>query len=270
MPKHQVMVIGKKSVILVAGAQLIINICSFSQGSTGAIAPSMSSNSNSLVARSPDSRGWSDPAMNHNALLRDRLGDGVYVLIGTYKVMGSPYLFGQRRNADLFTPKEKAYNININYNTYSQEIEFYSTSNPAAPLIKEPGEVDSFILKQDVESGIAKDLKFIYGTQIGSTEKAYFQVLQTGSRYSLYKRYKSDLGYPSGNYGQADLRQFDLLSDYFYYDAETKKLKKIKFNLSSITREFKSIKDVTPVANSEAFSVNPEGTLIKVINYLNN
>ena len=265
------MTIGKKLMV----GLLVISIGSFGQGSTGAIAPSLSANSGGLNAQqgrfgpAPDARCWSDPAMNHNALLRDKLGDGVYVLIGTYKVMGSPYLFGQRRNADLFTPKEKAYNISINYNTYSQEVEFYSTSNPATPLLKEAGEVDSFILKPDVESGIAKDLKFIYGAQIGSTEKAYFQVLQTGSRYSLYKRYKSDLGYPSGNYGQADLRQFDLFSDYFYYDAETKKLKKIKFNLSSIIKEFKGIKDVTPVATSDAFSVNPEGTLIRVINYLN-
>jgi hypothetical protein len=268
------MTIGKNFVVTLAGLMLM-NICSFSQGSTGAIAPSLSANSGGLNAQpgrfgpAPDARGWSDPAMNHNALLRDKLGDGVYVLIGTYKVMGSPYLFGQRRNADLFTPKEKAYNLNINYNTYNQEVEFYSTSNPAAPLIKEAGEVDSFTLKQDLESGITKDLKFVYGAQIGSTEKAYFQVLQTGSRYSLYKRYKSDLGYPSGNYGQADIRQFDLFSDYFYYDAETKKLKKVKLNLSSIIKEFKSTKDVTPVANSDAFSANPEGTLIKVINYLN-
>jgi hypothetical protein len=245
---------------------MFFSITSDAQGSTGAIAPSLSANSNKLVANAPDSRGWTDPALNHNKLL---VGNGTYVLVGHYKVMGSPYLFGEHSSGDLFSEKEKAYNININYNTYNQEVEFISTGNAGTPLVKTVGEVDSFILRQHIESGIMHDMKFVYGPLAGSMDKTYFLELAKGSRFSFYKRYHADLGYPSGNYSQAEVRQFDLLTDYYYYDAEKKTFKKLKFNLSSIIKEFKGIKDITPVANSEAFSANPEDVLVKVAAYLN-
>ncbi len=229
----------------------------------------LSANSNTMVSRAPDSRGWTDPAMNHNRLLRERLGEGAYILVGTYKVKGSPYLFGGKNNADLFTPREKAYNIDISYNTYNQEVEFLSTSNPNTPLVKEAGEVDSFIIKQDIESGLVTDIKFLYGSHVGSSEKAYFQVVEEGKRFSLYKRYKADLGYVSDNYVQSDLRQFDLVADYFFLDTETKKFKKLKVNLGSIIKEFRNIKDLTPVAGKEAFSANPEYEMKKIFAYLN-
>ncbi|HEX6193235.1 MAG TPA: hypothetical protein VFZ42_12760 [Chitinophagaceae bacterium] len=230
--------------------------------------PSLSANSNTMITRTPDSRGWTDPALNHNRLLRDQLGDGTYTMIGIYKVKGSPYLFGGKHNSDLFSQKEKAYNIDIRYNTYNQEVEFYSTAN-SVPLVKVIGEVDSFIIKQDVANGISNDIKFVYGPLIGSSEKTYFQLVEAGSRYSLYKRYKSDLGYVSENYVQPDLRQFDLLSDYFIVDNETKTVKKLKQNTASINKEFKSIKDVSAIVTSDAFAVNPEETLRKAIQSVN-
>src|SRR5687767_8085118 len=148
----------------------------------------------------PDSRGWTDPAMNHNRLLQQKLGEGNYIVIGNFKVKGTPYLFGGNNNADLFTPSEKAYNINVSYNTYNQEVGFVSTSNPTTPLVKEAGEVDSFIIKQNIENGIPGDIRFVYGKILGSSEKAYFQEVAPGAKYSLYKRYKSDLGQVSDNY----------------------------------------------------------------------
>ena len=184
-------------------------------------------------------------------------------------MLGSPYLFGVRRNADLFTPKEKAYLIDINYNAYNQEVEFYSTSNPTQPLVKEPGEVDSFIMKQNPDVGLLQDIRFVYGSIIGSNEKAYFQVVQQGTKYALYKRYKSELGYPSSHYSQPELRQFDLTSDYFLHDIKANKLKKLKMNLPAITKEFKSIKDVSAIADKERFSKKPEDETKKLIDYLN-
>ena len=229
---------------------------------------SLSSNSNSLIARAPDSRGWTDPALNHNRLLREQLGDGTYIVIGNYKVKGSPYLFGGRHNSDLFSQKEKAYNIDIRYNTYNQEVEFYSTANSNA-LVKVVGEVDSFIIKQDVANGITSDMRFIYGPLIGSSEKAYFLQVETGTRYTLYKRYKADIDYVSENYVQSELRQFELETDYFYYDAETKNLKKLKMNMHSINKEFKSFHDVSAIVTNDAFVTNPEEMLKRVIQSLN-
>ena len=229
---------------------------------------SISSNSNTLIATTPDSRGWTDPALNHNRLLRDQLGDGTFIVIGNFKVKGSPYLFGDKHNSDLFSKSEKAYNIDLRYNTYNQEVEFYSTSNATA-LVKTVGELDSFIIKKDVANSITSDIKFVYGPLIGSTEKIYFQLVESGPQYSLYKRYTSELGYVSENYIQSELRQFDMLSDYYYHDVATNTLKKLKKNTSSINKEFKSIKDVSSIVTSDSYSVNQEETLKNAIRALN-
>ncbi|MEO7922511.1 MAG: hypothetical protein ABIR30_02450 [Chitinophagaceae bacterium] len=214
----------------------------------------------------PDSRGWTDPALNHNRLL---VQDGVYQQVGTYKVKGSQYLFGQKHKGDVFSPVEKAWNIFISYNTYNQELEFYSTSNPDKPLVKEPGTLDSFIIHADIPAGIPANLKFVYGSVLGAKEKFYYQEIFAASRFSVYKRYKSDLGYISSNYAEADLRQFDLEYEYYYTDAKTKGVKKIKANAAAVIKQFEDIKDLSVAMNNEAFTANQEDAMRRAFEYLN-
>ncbi len=147
-----------------------------------------------------------DLALNHNRLLREKSAEGVYKQIGNFKVQGTPYLFGEKNKGHVYSPAEKAQNIFLSYNTYNQELEFYSTSNPDKPLIKTPGELDSFILLPNQELGIVTPLKFVYGDQIGSKENAYFLEVYAGPKFSVYKRYRSELGFVSTNYIQPDLR----------------------------------------------------------------
>lgn len=211
-----------------------------------------------------------DLAMNHNRLIREKTGDGVYKMIGPFKVVGTSYLFGEKNKGNLFSSVAKAYNIFLSYNTYNQEVEFYSASNPDKPLIKEAGEVDSFSILPSAELGITNTLKFVYGLMIGSTEKMYYQKVYAGKRFGIYKRYKSDLGYVSSNYIQSELRQFDLAFEYYYTDAEKKTIKKIKANASNVIKEFKSIKDLSSVATNDAFTTNPDDAFIKAFEYLNN
>ncbi len=113
-------------------------------------------------------------------------------------------------------------------------------------------------------------MKFVYGSVLGSADKCYYEEIYTGKRFSVYKRYKSDLGYVSSNYIQSELRQFDLGYEYFYTDTESKVVKKLKPNAGSVIKEFKNIKDLSPVADNDAFTVNPEDALRKIFNYLNN
>lgn len=213
---------------------------------------------------------YADNALKYNRLMIEKTAEGVYKMVGTYKVIGTSYLFGEKNKGDLFSTEAKAYNISLSYNTYNQEVEFYSSSNPDKPLVKEPGDVDSFTIHQNIESGITSELKFVYGSLIGSKEKAYFLEVYKGGKYSLYKRYKSDLGYVSTNYIQSELRQFDLSYEYFYTDGDAKTIKKIKANGSSVIKEFKDIKDLSPVVNNDDFIANPEDALRKVFEYLNN
>ena len=229
----------------------------------------VSSNSGSMVSRQPDSRAWTDPALNHNKLIQQQTSDGVYKLIGTYKVTGTSYLFGEHNRGDMFATEAKAYNIFISYNTYNQEVEFYSTSNPDQPLVKEPGTVDSFVFQQNIDLGISHPLKFVYGSVLGTKDKYYYLEVCAGNRFSLYKRYKSDLGYSSTNLAQSELRQFDLQFEYYYTDRKTAGIKKIKPNASNVIREFKDIKDLSPIVDNDAFSANPEDAFCKAFGYLN-
>lgn len=244
--------------------------CVFGQASTNVpVAIQQNTGTAAIVSIAPDSRGWTDPALNHNRLLQQKIGDGVYKLIGTYKVIGNCYLFGGYNKGDMFTPEAKAWNIFISYNTYNQEVEFYSTSNPDKPLMKEPGEVDSFSIHQNVESGITSQLKFIYGPLIGAKDKVYFQELCTGTRFKLYKKYKSELGYVSNNYIQSELRQFDLQVEYYYTDTQSKGMKKIKPNAASVTKEFKEVMDLSGLVSVDEFTINPEAAFCKAFSLLN-
>jgi hypothetical protein len=213
--------------------------------------------------------GYMDNALNYSALIKTKTEDGVYKMVGVYKVIGTPFLFGEKNKGDVFSPDTKAYNLQLSYNTYNQEVEFYSTSNPDKPLVKEPGSLDSFILQQNEVVGITTPLKFIYGSFLNSTDKSYFLELYKGNRFSVYKKYKSELGYVSTNYVQSELRQFDLIYDYYYSDSQKPGLKKLKTNSASILKEFKSIKDISPVFTDAEFTVNQESALKKAFEYLN-
>jgi hypothetical protein len=208
-----------------------------------------------------------DPAMRHNRLLQDRTDDGVFTQVGAYKVKGSPNLFGGRIEGNMFGGTTKAYNIYLNYNTYNQELGFYSTSNPVSALYKEPGEVDSFFLLANKDAGIDAPLKFIYGSHIGSKEKSFYQEVYKGKQYSVYKKYKSELAYVSENYIQPDLRRFDLVAEYFYTGPD-KKLKKIKQGTANVVKEFKDVKDLKNVVADDAFSMNTDGAFKRMFEYL--
>lgn len=223
------------------------------------------------VQAQPGAPGYVDNALNYNRLIREKTGEGVYKLIGPYKVIGTSYLFGEKVKGSLFTQEAKAYNILLSYNTYNQELEFYSSSNPDKPLIKEPGTADSFSLTIESDPGTKEEIRFIYGSVLGSSDKVYFKQIYTGKRFGIYKRYRSELGYVSSNYVQSELRQFDLLYDYYYTDNEKKEkgTKKLKANVSNIIKEFKDIKDISTVLTNDSFNANQETALQKVFEYLN-
>ena len=255
-------------------ALILVNLYATNAFSQGPQVIGLSANSGSTGSLpgasglpAPDSRGWTDPALNHNRLLQN--SEGLVKLIGPYKVVGSSFLFGERNKGDMFSTEAKAFNVFLSYNTYNQEVEFYSTSNPGKSLVREAGTLDSFTFHANTELGITTPLKFIYGSILGVKEKQYYQEIYAGSSYSLYKRYKSDLGYNSTNLAQSELRQFDLLTDYYYSTAGAKGLKKIKPNAPAFIKEFKEVKDLSAVITAEAFTSNPEDAMRKAMGIVN-
>lgn len=223
----------------------------------------------SLVNSGSAQSGYMDNALNYSKLIQNTTDEGVYKLVGSFKVIGTSYLFGNRNKGDMFSSEAKAYNITLGYNTYNQELDFYSTSNPDQALVKVPGSVDSFVIHKNESVGLGNPLKFIYGSHLGSSDKAYYLEVYKGEKYSLYKKYHSDLGYVSTNYTQSELRQFDLLYDYYYAVGKETGLNKLKTNANNIIKEFKKIKDITPAFTYDDFTINQDNALVKAFEYLN-
>jgi hypothetical protein len=110
----------------------------------------------------------------------------------------------------------------------------------------------------------------VYGAHLGSNEKTYFQEVYAGNRFSIYKRYKGELEYVSSNYIQSELRQFELTREYYYTDAESKTIKKIKPNLTSLVKEFKDVKDLSSVVTNDDITINPDNAFAAAFKFLNN
>lgn len=208
-----------------------------------------------------------DAAQSYNRLLIEK-NSNTYFRIYNFKVIGSPYLFGEKHEGSLFAKDGTTHNIFLRYNTFNQEVEFFSKENPLKPLVKAPDGIDSFNFRQNMAEGIAEDLLFIYGLHIGATDKSFYQLLSKGGKFNLYKKYKAELGIVSTNYVQSELRQFNLNYEYFYTVTATKTIKKLKATRNAIIQEFKNVKDLSE--ELESFNVNPDKALINVFIKLNN
>ena len=214
------------------------------------------------------SAAFTDPAKAFNKLMLDKNGEGGnFERIGMYKVKGTSLYFGGGLKGIVFT-KERGYpDYLISYNTYSQNVNIYDNSNnPIAT--RKYNDIDSFIVK--VASGdFNADVTFISSEILQSTDNCFFQKLSTGNTYSLYKKYHCDLGIVTDNQFQNDLRQFDLLTDYYYTIAGTPGIKKIKFTKAGIIKEFQNIKDVRKIVEEGSMFFNPEAVLINVFAEIN-
>lgn len=210
---------------------------------------------------------FTDPAQAYYRILLEKNASAT-IRIGSYLVKGTPYLFGENNFSIVYLQNTPVQKIIVNYNTYTQELEIF-TDNKVNKINSE--ELDSFLLKPLPESeGFNKPLLFVNGKYLYDKAKnQFYQNVATANRFSLYKKYYSDLGYVSTNYIQSELREFDLKYDYYYTDTTTKMLKKLKLSNGSIIKEFKKIKDVSSVIGDEQIISNPEAILTKVILYLN-
>ncbi|RYY72904.1 MAG: hypothetical protein EOO52_20110 [Gammaproteobacteria bacterium] len=222
----------------------------------------------SVIPSNAQQLSYSDAAQAYNRLLIER-GNGTFQRISTYKVQGTQFLFGEKHQGNMFAAGETAYNIRLSYNTYNQELEFNSSANPTQPLVKSAKEVDSFVIKPNADLGIAENLKFVNGRHLKASDNSFYQVVYAGSKFSLYKKYKSTLGIVTTNYIDADLRQFNLEYEYFYFDEATKELKKLKLNNSFVKKEFKQVSDIETILERDPLGGNPEVALKEIFIFLN-
>lgn len=208
-----------------------------------------------------------DPAQAYNRLLIEKSG-GEYRQISNYKVTGSSFLYGEQNKGAIYGPGEAANDMRLTYDTYTQHVDFYP-SGSSKGLTKEPGTLDSFVIQKNPEAMLENDIKFVYANLLGSKDKAYFQVVYTGKKVSLYKKYTAELGIVTTNIVQAELRQFNINVDYYYTDSTGKGIKKLKVNARNIAKEFAAIRDISSVIDSDLLTSQREQELVKIFGELN-
>ena len=206
---------------------------------------------------------------NHNKLVQNRAENGGYYLIGVFKVQGSPYYAKESVSGDMFSPDVIAATLQLRYDLYNQNVEFISSANPDQALVKEPGDLDSFILRKDEKRGVKEDMKFIYGTHIGASDKFYYAQLVKGSKFSLYQKLYCELAIPAGKMGAAEMREFERNVDYYYVIEATGVLKKLNASSNAVKKEFEDVKNLSEVLKKGSMFKKPAETMSSVFKYLN-
>lgn len=212
---------------------------------------------------------YMDPAAAYQRILLETNDKSSYQQVGTYKVIGSPFLFGAKLKGDVYTNKERAENITLSYNTYNQQVEAYQ-ANQDKPIVLAAKSVDSFFLRASASKGFKEDLLFINIKLLDSSSNKFFvQLVAPGKRFALFKAYRSDLGYVSTNYVQSELRQFDLSFEYYFIDTNKPGIKKLKVTPNNLTKLFSEIADISAFTGSDEFKTDPEYTLKNIFAALN-
>lgn len=190
-----------------------------------------------------------------------------YRQIGVYKVLGTPFLFGENHVGNMYSKSEVAKNIKLSFDTYNQELAFQTSANVNQPLVKGPGSLDSFMLKAD--SFIKEDMVFHYGGLLGTSDKSYYLLSSDPSKnLVLYKKYKAVIG-PTTNYIEADMRQFEIEATYYYHNKATKRIERLKPTYNAIRKELSFIPNVGELIDRQLLNSDPELALRKLFNAAN-
>ena len=210
-------------------------------------------------------QSYMDPAQAYR-MLKIQNDGYTYMQVGTYKVIGTPYLFGGKKAGSIYAKNEFGNSALVSYNIFSQQLEF--TLDGKTTLVKEQADVDSFILRADGEY-FFEDLFFVNASVIGSGEKCFFHLMSEGTKFNLYKKYSSKLEIVSTNYLQSELRQFSLSADFYYVDKANRFVKKLKLNKKAISTEFKYVRDLTNTLMNMDLGVETDKKLKSVFTILN-
>ena len=212
---------------------------------------------------------YTDPAAAYQRVLLEKGDGGTYQQIGNFKVTGSPYLYGEKLKGAVYAGKESGSNISLSYNTYKQELDIYQNESSFA-IIKPATEIDSFIIIKPSDSKYMRENLQFYSSRLldPSMKACFFQLVASGNKLKLLKAYVSNLDYVSTNYIQSELRQFSLDYQYYFYDANTQKLIKLKLNKKKIVDAFKPYRDVSDLIRDN-FGAQPEENLKDIIRTIN-
>lgn len=187
--------------------------------------------------------------------------------IGNYRVKGNSYLLKGENFSDLFSTQGNGLRIPLVFDTYTQEVSVMKEDKKNIVILSFE-EVDSFVVKLDMDSRFSQPATFVNAGRIEPGKKMYLERLVAGARFGLYKSYQAQMQRAALDIAQTDLMEFEITSEYFYLPAGATEFIKIKQNLSTLKKQFSSetqgLKLLTNITKE-----NLERNLMYFFNFLN-
>lgn len=184
---------------------------------------------------------------------------GTYIRIGAYKVKGSPYLYGEAIPGEIMVAGENSYKkLEILYNLFEQKAGV-STNNEFTEVDKG---ISSFLLTVPQKFGTGV-LKFDAVDYFNAGKmKGFFNVLaEKEGRYAFLRYFSVKLIPDPANVMDKDVRFFDQNVEYYLYNAQTKKLKKVKLRT-------KDIEAFIPEAKGKGYDLSTVQGISNLVNAL--
>lgn len=147
------------------------------------------------------------------------------------KVLGTPFLLYEWSEGSLTTADGRSYTYPLRYNVFDQLVSFMN----GADTLDVTDAIKEFSLNASVND-TAVVLHFINADQYKKEKKTfYYQVILDSKKGQLLKTYqKSIASLTDGLLESKGTKYFDLKSDYYYYNKDTKKISKIKADGSDL------------------------------------
>jgi len=163
-----------------------------------------------------------------------------FVNVGAFKVKGNSYVLKGANRADIYTPLGTGTNIPLVYDANTQQISVLQDDHSKVVDIK-PEQLDSFTVKlaSDDIAIVSAPAFFINASRYEPSKKFYLQRLTNGSKFNLYKLYKTELRPAALDVAQTSLREFEITPEYYYMDMSARKeFVRIK-KASGLKKDFK-------------------------------
>ncbi len=212
---------------------------------------------------------YTDPVQAYNRLVIEKNSTNAnkYYQVGNFRVIGTPYLFGEDQAGDVYSATGSIPRVNVRYNIFSQEVETsakYGSSENTVSI--DIANVDSFILIANENHDA--DLKFVNKKLFNLKAKGFLLEVYKGKDYRLYKSYNSILEIVTNNYIQSELRQFAVNYSFYYNKTGTSSILLIKNNDSFLKKEFAFKTDIGTFLN-ENRNLSQEKKLILLFQSIN-
>ena len=190
-----------------------------------------------------------------------------YQRIGVYKVRGTPYVLKGANLCDVYTPLGLAKNLPIVFDAYTKDVNVL-LENSVNMVKLNPADVDSFIVLKDNGNGFAPGVVFLNAEKIDPSVKLYMQRIANGPKLQIYKAFTTELRPAAMDVAQTNVREFEIMGEYYFRQGNSKELVKVKKNLKSLQAIYKdspaALKALKDVSKSDF-----ENALAKAVAIIN-